>query len=72
MKEQMLSPGDVLGFPIDRIGRFGACQIVAADTSKQQVTVALLDWGLRRRRQQPARKRIASPPAITPMLIVTE
>jgi hypothetical protein len=44
MKEQMLSPGDVLSFPIERIGRFGACQIVAADTSKQQVTVALLDW----------------------------
>jgi hypothetical protein len=44
MKEQMLSPGDVLGFPIERIGRFGACQIVAADTSKQRVTVALLDW----------------------------
>ncbi|WP_431113125.1 hypothetical protein [Variovorax paradoxus] len=44
MKEQMLSPGDVLGFPIERIGRFGACQIVAADTSKRQVTVALLDW----------------------------
>lgn len=30
MTEQMLSPGDVLGFPIERIGRFGACQIVAA------------------------------------------
>ncbi len=44
MAEQMLSPGDVLGFPIERIGRFGACQVVAADVENQKVTVALLDW----------------------------
>ena len=44
MAKQMPVPGDVLGFPIERIGRFGACQIVAVDRDKQQVTVALLDW----------------------------
>lgn len=44
MAKQMPAPGDVLGFPIERIGRFGACQILALDSDKQQVTVALLDW----------------------------
>lgn len=44
MAENGLSPGDVLGFAIERIGRFGACQIVATEPEKQQVTVALLDW----------------------------
>lgn len=44
MAENKLSPGDVLGFAIERSGRFAACQIVATDAEKQQVTVALLDW----------------------------
>ena len=44
MAKQMPAPGEVLGFPIARIGRFGACQILALDPDKQQVTVALLDW----------------------------
>ena len=41
---QVLSPGDVLGFPIERIGRFGACQILATNPEKPQVAVAVLDW----------------------------
>lgn len=42
--EQVLSAGDVLGFPIERIGRFGACQVLATHPEKPQVTVAVLDW----------------------------
>lgn len=44
MAEQRLSAGDVLGFAIERVGLFGACQIVAVNAENKQVTVALLDW----------------------------
>jgi hypothetical protein len=44
MTQQVLSPGDVLGFPIERIGRFGVCQVVAKNAANDQVTVTLLDW----------------------------
>lgn len=37
-------PGDVLAFPIERIGKHGALQIVAVHEADRQVTVAVLDW----------------------------
>ncbi|MGC3955442.1 MAG: hypothetical protein QM804_14540 [Propionicimonas sp.] len=38
------APGDVYSFPIERLGGFGACQLVAVDDAHQSATVALLDW----------------------------
>ncbi|MGF7123722.1 hypothetical protein [Rhodococcus sp. BE178] len=36
--------GDVLVFPIERIDRYGACQVVAADETERLATVAVLAW----------------------------
>lgn len=37
-------PGDVYVFPIERIGRYGACHVVAVDEENQLATVAVLAW----------------------------
>ncbi|AQA21556.1 hypothetical protein BTZ20_0683 [Rhodococcus sp. MTM3W5.2] len=37
-------PGDVFAFRLERIGRFGACQVVAVDQSQDLATVAVLAW----------------------------
>ncbi|MGW6376072.1 hypothetical protein ACWFRB_08405 [Rhodococcus sp. NPDC055112] len=36
--------GDVLVFPLERIGRYGACQVVAVDESRDLATAAVLAW----------------------------
>ncbi|MDH6279771.1 hypothetical protein [Prescottella agglutinans] len=37
-------PGDVFVFPLDRIGRYGVCQVVAVDDARGLATVAVLAW----------------------------
>ncbi|SDC40590.1 hypothetical protein SAMN05216410_1816 [Sanguibacter gelidistatuariae] len=37
-------PGDVFVFPVERIGRYGACHVVAVDEENQLATVAVLAW----------------------------
>lgn len=37
-------PGDVFVFPLERIGRYGACQVVAVDDARGLATVAVLAW----------------------------
>lgn len=38
------APGDVFVFPLERIGRYGACQVVAVDESRDLATAAVLAW----------------------------
>ncbi|TJZ76005.1 hypothetical protein FCG67_18475 [Rhodococcus oryzae] len=38
------APGDVFVFPLERIGRYGACQVVAVDESQDLATAAVLAW----------------------------
>lgn len=38
------SPGDLYTFPIERIGKHGALQVVATDAENRSVTVAVLNW----------------------------
>ena len=38
------TPGDVYSFPIERIGRFGACQVVDVDETGHSAVVTVLDW----------------------------
>lgn len=38
------APGDVFAFPLERVGRFGACMVVAIDESHELATVAVLAW----------------------------
>jgi len=44
MTTQHPTPGDVYSFPIERIGRFGACQVVDVDETGPSAVVAVLDW----------------------------
>lgn len=44
MTTQHPTPGDVYSFPIERIGRFGACQVVDVDEARRSAVVAVLDW----------------------------
>jgi len=37
-------PGEVFVFPLERIGRYGACQVVAVDDARGLATVAVLAW----------------------------
>ncbi|MGO4102531.1 hypothetical protein AB4Y63_01125 [Leifsonia sp. YAF41] len=42
--ESHAAPGDVFAFPLERIARFGACQVVAIDENRGLATVAVLAW----------------------------
>ncbi len=44
MTAQLPTPGEIYGFPIKRIGRFGACQVVAVDEAQPSAIVTVLDW----------------------------
>lgn len=38
------TPGDIFVFPVERIDRYGACQVVATDEIERLATVAVLAW----------------------------
>ncbi|MET4611740.1 hypothetical protein ABIC28_002732 [Rhodococcus sp. PvR044] len=38
------APGDVFAFTLERIGRYGACQVVAVDETRDLATAAVLAW----------------------------